>query len=101
MLLNYLTLGVSPDASDQEIRARYLELVRRYTPEKDPRRFQEISEAFEQTKDLRARLRAAMMGPSEIGDAKEALMRLARASRPERRRAGLADLLADGEQDRK
>lgn len=94
MLTSYLILGLPLDASDQQIRQRYLELVKRYTPEREPRRFQEISEAFEQLKNVRARVRSRMLGPLECKDSDQSLARLARASRPDRRRAGLGELLA-------
>lgn len=94
MLTDYLILGLPLDASDQQIRERYLELVKRYTPEKAPRRFQEISEAFEQLKNIRARVHSRILGPLEGKDSEQALTRLARASRPARRRAGLGELLA-------
>ncbi len=94
MLTYFLTLGLPPDANDGQIRERYLELVKRYTPEKEPRRFQEISEAFEQLKNVRARVRSRIIGPLECRDSDQSLARLARASRPDRRRAGLGELLA-------
>jgi len=94
MLTYYLILGLPPDANDGQIRERYLELVKRYTPEKEPRRFQEISEAFEQLKNVRARVRSRILGPLECKDSEASLARLARASRPARRRVGLGELLA-------
>src|ERR1700685_4218679 len=44
------TLGVSPDASEVEIRNRYLQLVREFPPDRAPERFAEIRAAFD---DLR------------------------------------------------
>jgi len=52
----YLTLGVSPDADEAELRRRYLELVRQNPPEKCPREFAEIREAYEQLRDPVTRL---------------------------------------------
>ncbi len=94
MLTAYLILGLPLTASDRQIRKRYLELVRRYTPEKEPCRFQEISEAFEQLKNVRARVGNRILVPLECKDSEQALTRLAHASRPARRRAGLGELLA-------
>ena len=94
MLMHYLILKLHPDANDAQIRERYLELVKRYPPEKEPLRFQEISEAFEQLKDVRARVRSRILGPLEYRDSEQSLERLARASRPARRRSGLGELLA-------
>lgn len=45
------TLGVPYDASEAEIRARYLDLVKQHPPERDPDKFREICAAFEAAKD--------------------------------------------------
>ncbi len=47
----FMTLGVSPDADEAQMRARYLELVKQYSPERDPEKFQEIRTAFDAVKD--------------------------------------------------
>lgn len=52
----YAIFGVSPDSSDEAIRRRYLELVRRHTPERDPRRFAEVRNAYEKLRDPVRRL---------------------------------------------
>ena len=44
-------LGVSRDAGDAEVRARYLELVKQYPPEREPEKFREVRAAFEAAKD--------------------------------------------------
>ena len=44
-------LGVSRDAGEAEVRARYLELVRQYTPEREPEKFREIRAAYEAARD--------------------------------------------------
>ena len=41
-------LGVSPDASETEIRNRYLQLVREFPPDRAPERFAEIRAAFDE-----------------------------------------------------
>jgi hypothetical protein len=45
------TLGVPRNASEAEVRARYLELVRQFPPEREPSRFREIRAAFEAASD--------------------------------------------------
>jgi len=52
----YSILDVSPDVDEATLRRRYLELVRRNPPEKRPRRFAEIREAYEQLRDPVRRL---------------------------------------------
>ena len=94
MLVPYLVLGLSPSAGGEEIRRRYLELVRAHRPGDDPERFQQITRAYEALKDERARVRTALFGMADYGDFDLALDALLRA-RPERRRApGLQALLA-------
>lgn len=47
-LLNpFAVLGLTEDASEDEIRSRYLELVKRYPPDREPERFRQIHAAFE------------------------------------------------------
>jgi curved DNA-binding protein CbpA len=47
----HLILGVSPDVDEAALRQRYLELVRKNPPEKCPREFAEIHEAYELLRD--------------------------------------------------
>lgn len=44
-------LGVPRDASEETIRARYLELVKEFPPDRAPEKFREIRAAFEAAKD--------------------------------------------------
>jgi len=59
MLKYYITLGVSEDSSDEEIRKKYLQLVNVYTPEKFPAEFEKITRAYEavKTEDKRIHLK--------------------------------------------
>jgi len=95
MLSNYFILGLDPDASDEEIRKQYLKLIKRYTPEKNPERFREITAAYEQIKTPRSRIRTKLFGTLYVSDAEEALIFLGRTRRLARRRAGLKELLDD------
>ena len=70
----FLVLEVGPEAGDDEIKRRYLALVRLFSPERDPERFQEIRAAFEAICDRRGRLRARLLHPGT-----EALIRLKRS----------------------
>ena len=46
----YKILELRPGASQAEIKRAYFRLVRKYRPEKDPERFQEIRRAYEHLK---------------------------------------------------
>ena len=47
----YETLGLSQDAGEEEIRQRYLTLVRENPPERAPARFAVIRDAYDQLRD--------------------------------------------------
>ena len=70
----FLVLEVGPDAGDDDVKRRYLALVRQFSPERDPERFQEIRAAYEAIRDRRGRLRVRLLN-SETG----ALIRLKRS----------------------
>ena len=44
-------LGLDPGADEAAVRARYLELVKRFPPDREPDRFREIRTAFEAASD--------------------------------------------------
>ncbi|WP_459557391.1 J domain-containing protein [Lacunimicrobium album] len=47
----FTVLGVTHDASEAEIRSRYLELVKTYPPEREPDKFREVRAAYEAVKE--------------------------------------------------
>jgi hypothetical protein len=47
----YQVLGLGPDADAAAVRSRYLELVRRHSPEREPQRFAEIRAAYDRLRD--------------------------------------------------
>jgi curved DNA-binding protein CbpA len=53
----YTVLQLPGDADDEMIRRRYLELVRKFTPETEPEKFAAVRAAYEALKDLNTRLR--------------------------------------------
>jgi curved DNA-binding protein CbpA len=67
----YEVLGLPPDSDDEAIRARYLELVRRWSPEHHPEKFAAIRSAYESLKDVTTRLRQRLFeaGKSESVEA--------------------------------
>lgn len=93
MLIHYLFLGLSPAATQEEIRRRYLELVRAHPPGREPERFQQITTAYEALKDERTRIETAIFGMARHGDFELALEALVRARPSQRRMPGLKTLL--------
>ena len=62
----FAVLGVPPTASDDDVRARYLELVRQYSPESDPEKFQQIHRAYQAASDPLLVARSLLHATSEI-----------------------------------
>lgn len=87
----YTVLGIGPDADDEAIRRRYLELIRAFPPEQHPEAFAAIRAAYEKVRDIDARARYRLF---EAGreDTIEAIIEEV-ACRTPRRRIGLKDLL--------
>ena len=62
MINPYGVLGLRRDAGDEEIRKRYLELVRTYPPSREPKSFQQITIAYEALKTAEARVELHLFG---------------------------------------
>ena len=73
----YLTLNVSPTASNTEIRNRYLHLAKRYTPTQAPKEFAQIAQAYELIDTPEKRLQIELLGnqiqPLSAGLVKQSL----------------------------
>jgi len=68
----YEILGVTRSSSDEEIRRRYLELVRQFPPEREAERFAAIRHAYDQIRDPVERMRKRLFEIRE-GDSWEAV----------------------------
>jgi curved DNA-binding protein CbpA len=88
----YTVLELAPDADDEAIRQRYLELARRFPPEQNPERFAAVRTAYEKIKDLNSRANYRLF-ESGKDDAIDAIIEEA-ACRTPQRRIGLSELLA-------
>ena len=93
MLAHYLTLGLPPSASAQEIRRRYLALIRAHPPSREPERSQRIIAAYEALKDDRSRVETAIFGLADCGDFEAALDALVQARPQGRSTPGLKALV--------
>lgn len=58
-------LGVPEDTDCQAVRGRYLELVRRFPPDREPEKFQEVQQAYEKLRDPRRRALARFLVDAE------------------------------------
>jgi DnaJ-class molecular chaperone len=88
----HVVLGLAADADDEAIRRRYLELVRRFSPEHHPEKFAAIRAAYERLRDRNARVRYRLF---EVGR-KETIESIVEeiACRSSRRRVSLKTLLS-------
>jgi curved DNA-binding protein CbpA len=90
----FTVLDLPVDSSDEAIRRRYLELIRRHTPERDPERFALVRAAYDKLRDPIARLEYRLFKAGE-DDSIEAVLSDARAATP-MRRATVEELLTLG-----
>lgn len=58
----YEALGLRPGATDEEIRAAYLQRVREHPPDREPEAFERIRDAWEVLRDPRKRARLWLFG---------------------------------------
>jgi curved DNA-binding protein CbpA len=92
----YEIFGLTADASEAEIRQRYLELVRQYPPDRAPERFAEIHAAYDALRDPARRLHAQLFMFETKSDSFEAIaselrLRLRNARLPVQTLLSLAD----------
>ena len=52
-----VVLGIPANASDEEIRAAYLDKVKQHPPDRSPEEFERIRDAYETLRDPRRRMR--------------------------------------------
>ena len=50
-------LGIEAEAGDEEIRAAYLRKVKEYPPDRSPREFERVRDAYDMLRDPRRRTR--------------------------------------------
>jgi curved DNA-binding protein CbpA len=94
----FTTLGVNESAGDEEIKHRYLSLVRAFPPDRDPERFQAYRAAFEALCDERKRLEAKLLSSNDAALArlKSRLLSAARPFSARASRASVSALLVEG-----
>lgn len=62
MINAFTVLNVESNASDDQIRKAYLEMIKIWDPERSPLRFREITEAYEKIKTERLRATYLIFG---------------------------------------
>jgi len=89
----FTTFGVDEFADDQEIKRRYLALVRAFPPDREPERFQVYRAAFEALCDERKRLQASVIKVNNVALSRLKLRHVASA-KPFSARASKATVCA-------
>jgi curved DNA-binding protein CbpA len=77
-------LEIEAEAGDEEIRAAYLRKVKQYPPDRAPREFERVRDAYEMLRDPRQRTRLMLLA----ADPKLPLGSLLDGLKPERRFTG-------------
>jgi DnaJ-class molecular chaperone len=63
----YEVLGLPRGSGEEEVRRRYLELVRQFPPDRAPERFAEIRGAYEKLRDPVVRVESRLFAPQSGG----------------------------------
>jgi curved DNA-binding protein CbpA len=87
----YAILGLPADSDDEQIRRRYLALVKQFSPERHPEKFAAIRRAYESLRDLETRLRYRLFEAGRSDSIDAILEEL--ACRTSRRRLSLQALV--------
>lgn len=88
----YKVLDLPVSADEETIRRRYLELVRKHPPDRDPVKFAEIRAAYDALKDRDERLRKQLFEADRDAHLDTVVEEI--VCRVGRRRVGLARLLS-------
>ena len=94
----FSTLGVGEDADDDQIKQRYLSLVRLFPPDREPERFQAYRAAYEALSDQRKRLETKLLGTRDaaLGRIKSQLLAPSNPVCARASKATVTALLIDG-----
>jgi curved DNA-binding protein CbpA len=82
-------LAIEAESSDEEIRAAYLRKVKEHPPDRAPREFERVRDAYEMLRDRRRRMRSLL-----LADPRQPLAALLAGLTSERRFTGPAPWLA-------
>jgi curved DNA-binding protein CbpA len=93
MLKHYLVLGISFPTTNEEVRGAYLNLVKRFPPERYPEEFACITEAYEALKDATRRTHMMLEGFLQARYPEEEILLLDRLAKVDENRIGLMDLV--------
>lgn len=83
-------LEIEAEAGDEEIRAAYLRKVKQYPPDRAPREFERVRDAYELLRDPRRRTRLMLLA----ADPKQPLASLLDGLKPQRQFTGPEPWLA-------
>ena len=94
----FSTLGIGEDADDDQIKQRYLSLVRLFPPDREPERFQAYRAAYEAVRDRRKRLEAKLLRTNDaaLSRLKLAVVALSRPVCGRATKATVTALLLEG-----
>lgn len=77
MLKSFLILDLPMDATDDQIRKKYLSLIKENRPDSTPDKFKKINAAYEAVKDKRSRIKTKMFSAFMDMECEETLQTLA------------------------
>ena len=82
MISAYIVLGLPRDATDAQIRQRYLELVRAHPPSRDPDQFKLVAAAYEALKTPESRVATRLFSTEGYSSFEEVVAEMEQAAAP-------------------
>ena len=94
----FTVLGVGEDADDDQIKQRFLSLVRLFPPDREPEQFQAYRAAYEALRDQRKRLETKVLGTRDaaLGRIKSHLLPPSKPVCARASKTTVTELLIDG-----
>ena len=93
MISAYIVLGLPREATDAQVRQRYLKLVRAHPPSREPEQFQRVAAAYEAVKTPAARVDTMLFSTAEYSSFEAVVEEMEQAAAPAWSPPGLRQLV--------
>ena len=94
MLKSFLILDLPMNSSDEQIRKKYLKLIKENRPENAPEQFRKIQAAYEAVKDRRSRIKTKLFAAFTNSEIDETLQTVAQSIKFSKKQTKLTNLIA-------
>lgn len=94
----YKLLAIAPSSDDAQIKTAYLNKIKEYPPDHHPQMFERVQQAYQQIKDITARIKYRLLTPPQFDVAELMLHKLPTKNQARPKMAQLLQLLENSTQ---